>query len=80
MVLEDIDVGARIASARIRYGMTQRALAARIGVSVKSMSAIERGVTEGPDARIIAAIARVLGCTTDYLLGLSNELTVDREK
>jgi transcriptional regulator with XRE-family HTH domain len=79
MVLDEIDIGRRVASARELAGITQRNLAARIGVSVNTLSRIEVGVTENPNARIISDIAQALGCTTDYLLGLSDVLTVKKD-
>ena len=78
MILDDIRIGARIASARHLAGLKQRDLAERIGVSVNTLSRIEVGETKNPNARIIASIADALGCSTDYLLGLSSDLKVKK--
>lgn len=72
-------IGSRVASARRRIGITQKELARRAGCSVKTLSYIETGETEGPDARIIAGIARSLGVSCDYLLGVTDELVVAGE-
>jgi transcriptional regulator with XRE-family HTH domain len=49
-------------------GMTQEALAEAVGVSPLSIRNIETGRTCNPTVRTLAAIARVLGVSTDNLV------------
>ena len=77
--MRTIDIGLRVASARHRRGISQAELARRADCSLKTLNYIETGRTEGPDARIIAGIAEGLGCSADYLLGLSDELRIKAE-
>lgn len=65
-------IGKRIRAARERYGMSQAELARRVKISPQSMNVLELGKTD-PRSSLIAAIARVLHVTTDYLHGLSEE-------
>lgn len=74
--MRQIDIGLRVSSARNRRGLSQAELAKRAECSTKTLSFIETGKTEGPDARIIAGIARGLGVSCDYLLGISDELAI----
>lgn len=61
--------GQRILRLRKRAGLTQKALADRVGVSASQISALEADErTEGPQARKIVPLARALGVSTDYLL------------
>jgi len=60
-------LGTRIRKARERARISQAELARRIGISLTSMNAIERGHTD-PRASRIVAIARELGVSTDALL------------
>lgn len=61
-----------IASERRRAGLTQRALADRLGVSLSKVSRWETGrcVPFGAD---LVKMHEVFGCSTDYLLGISEE-------
>ena len=66
------NLGNRISDLLQRYGLTQRELAERVGVTEVSMSRYIKGerVPKGP---IIANIAKVLHTTSDYLLGQEPE-------
>src|SRR5205085_11572325 len=65
-------IGKRIRAARRRSGISQAELARRIQISAQWMWTIEQGQVE-PRASHVAAIARVLGCSGDYLLGLTDD-------
>jgi transcriptional regulator with XRE-family HTH domain len=65
-------VGRRIRAARLKYGMTGAELARRVGITPQNLNVIERGNTD-PRASHVAAIARVLRVSTDYLLGLTDK-------
>jgi len=62
-------LGDRIRIARARLHITQAELARRIHISATAMHAIESGGAD-PRASRIAALAAVLGVSTDYLLGM----------
>lgn len=53
-------VGELIRTQRQRYGMAQKELAKRIGVTQVSLSAIERGETHDPHFSIVRRAAEVL--------------------
>jgi transcriptional regulator with XRE-family HTH domain len=73
LIFED-SLGRRVMSARMRRGVRQGELARAIGVSQNTLSLIEKGETQDPRSSIITNIARVLHVSTDYLLGLTDEI------
>lgn len=69
-------IGNRIGRLRRQAGMTQEALAEKLGVSSQAVSKWENDLS-CPDISLLPELARVLGCTTDELLtGKSNEVRV----
>ena len=62
------DVGLRISQARSKRGLTQQALADRIGRSVSSLSGYELEA-QLPPLEIAKDIATVLNVSLDYLAG-----------
>ena len=66
-------VGERILVARRRQRLAQKDLAATIGMSQKHLSQVETGVKHGLHLRAEAVIrlAKALGVSADYLLGLT---------
>ncbi len=67
----------RIKSLRLEHDMSQRALAAKIGCSQKSIDYWEKGLSE-PTAGFICALADCFACSTDYLLGREDDFGVVR--
>jgi len=67
-------LGERIRMHRARLKLSQTELGKRVGLSTNSISAIESGHVD-PKASKIKAIAKVLGVSTDYLLGMDEEET-----
>ncbi|MDE5943451.1 MAG: helix-turn-helix domain-containing protein [Clostridia bacterium] len=63
----------RIKQLRNEANLSQRALAAKINCSQKSVDLWEKGITE-PKADIIVALANVFECTCDYLLEREDDL------
>lgn len=63
--------GERVREIRKLRGLTQGELADHIGVSRPQFSNLERGATD-TSLRSLVCLAQALGCTTDYLLGLSD--------
>jgi transcriptional regulator with XRE-family HTH domain len=62
-------LGARIARLRRDLGMTQAELAERLGVTQPAVSDYENGDIRLP-ADVVVEIARIVGVSTDELLGL----------
>lgn len=67
--------GRNICSERHRLGLTQLEMADRIGVSVNAVSAWENGSFE-PNINSLKKLSQLFSCSTDYLLGLTDERTV----
>jgi ribosome-binding protein aMBF1 (putative translation factor) len=65
-------IGERIAHARIRRGWNQSELARRLGKPRQHLSQIEQGKQQ-PRAELLVDLATVLGVSTDYLLGRTQE-------
>jgi transcriptional regulator with XRE-family HTH domain len=61
--------GSRMAELRHRAGLSQRALAAELGISQR-MVAYYEGQTEHPPAHLLGPLCAVLGVSSDALLGL----------
>ncbi|MCT4583759.1 MAG: helix-turn-helix transcriptional regulator [Peptostreptococcaceae bacterium] len=57
--------------------MTQRELSKKICVSPQVISNWERGYTKGIDLEILCKLSKVLNCSVDNLLGLSNECVIE---
>lgn len=70
-------LGARIASARGFNRLGQNELAKIIGVSKQTISNWENG-RRTPDADLIRKLCETLGCTSDYLLGLTDSFIQKR--
>lgn len=64
-------VGRRIAEARRKSGITQSALAVRVGVTAQAVSKWEQG-RSCPDIAILDEIADALGISLFELLGMGN--------
>ena len=62
----------KIKALRKEQGLTQRAVAERIGCSQKSIDCWEKGMSE-PTAGFICALADCSMCSTDYLLGREDD-------
>ena len=74
-------VGERIKTLRLERGYTLRALAQRSGISQGTLSMIENGTRDGENltARTIRRLAKALGTTTDYLVGMYKDETEQEE-
>ncbi len=60
------EIGARIKAMRKSHGLTQEQLSERLDISVKHMSAVERGIASFSLERMIDLCA-ILDCDMDYL-------------
>jgi transcriptional regulator with XRE-family HTH domain len=72
-------LGERIHLIRRRQGLTQHALADAIGLNKTTIARLEQGNIKDLGGRAVAKLADVLGTTTDYLLGRTEESGVDSE-
>lgn len=64
-----VPIGERIRAAREERGETQEYLAQQVGISRPALANIEMGRQDVPTVKLVA-IARYLGVSTDYLLGM----------
>ena len=62
-------IGARIRTSRSTYGMSQAELGRRLGITRQQMNSIELD-RQRPSGDQVAAIARILRVSGNYLLGL----------
>jgi transcriptional regulator with XRE-family HTH domain len=65
--------GIRVEKMRTRRHLSTQDLAERTGLSYQSLWRIERGQHKEPGVFTTAKIARALGCTTDYLIGMQED-------
>lgn len=72
-------LGDRIRKAREHYGMSQAELARRVKISKQALYQMESGKTEDPGVLKIKAIATTLRVNIAYLLGMSDDMTSERE-
>ncbi len=72
------NIGLRIKELRKKSGLTQEKLADYLGVTYKSVSKWECGLTT-PDLALIGPLTKILHVSADELLGLTSEDT-EREK
>lgn len=71
------NIGQKIKELRKKNDMTQEKLADLLGVTYQSVSKWECGVTS-PDLSLIPPLTKLLHCTSDELLGLTEDDTVHR--
>ncbi|MBE6845345.1 MAG: helix-turn-helix transcriptional regulator [Ruminococcus sp.] len=62
-----MSLGKKITLMREKLGITQTELAERIQANQSTISKIEHGINK-PSAAVIYKIAKVLGCTVEYLM------------
>lgn len=72
-----IPLSERLKTARKRLGLTQSQVAEAAGISKTSQNQYEKG-TRVPDAVTIAAIAKVLDVSCDFLLGFTDDPHTNR--
>src|SRR5262245_12034744 len=73
-------LGERILILRRRQGMTQKELAKESFMNTNTIARLEQGNLKDLGGQSVAKIARALGTSTDYLLGLSEEIDKDSER
>ena len=73
-------LGTRVSKLRREHKMSQQELAARVGVNQSFISKIESGEQPHPNAAVLTRLAKVLVCTTDYLVGMHEEDEEESER
>ena len=71
--------GDRLIRAREQRGWTQQELAARAGIRYETISRIEHGAHKEPRVYVAVALAKALGTTVDYLVGMYEDDEHTRE-
>ena len=72
-------LGERILILRRRQDMTQQQLAKEAGLNKNTIARLEQGNLKDLGGRLVAKLAKALGTSTDYLLGLTEESGVESE-
>ena len=72
-----MEIGNQIKQLRIRRGVTQEALAQRLGVTAQAVSKWERGAAT-PDIGMLPDISAYFGITIDELFALSDDTRMER--
>jgi transcriptional regulator with XRE-family HTH domain len=66
-------IGEKIQRLRGQRNWSQADLAELSGVKQSLLSRIERGSRPNPTADVLRKLAKALGCTTDYLVGMHED-------
>jgi transcriptional regulator with XRE-family HTH domain len=67
--------GERLRRIREQRGLTQQELAERAGIRYETINRIENGKHAEPRVYVGVALAKALGVTMDYLVGMYDEST-----
>jgi transcriptional regulator with XRE-family HTH domain len=68
-----MSIGAKVRQLRTARKLTQQELAERAGVSQAIISKIETEARDNVTSDVLKALAKTLGCTTDYLVGMHED-------
>lgn len=71
-----LDLADKIKYLRDKHGMTQTALAKKLGISRSAVNSWEMSLSLPSLANIIE-MTRIFNVTADYILNLSNQVTLD---
>ena len=72
-----MDIGKQIRALRVRRGVTQEAMARRLGVSAQAVSKWERGAA-APDIAMLPELSVYLGVSIDELFSLADDTRMER--
>lgn len=67
-------IGNRLKDVREEKGLTQRDVARAAGISQSTYSDLERGDSAGRSLEVLAQVAKGIGVSADYLLGIEQEV------
>jgi transcriptional regulator with XRE-family HTH domain len=65
-------IGHRVRSARQAKGMSQGEVAVALGIQQSRLSELEHGESKGMRVHLLIALSELLGCSTDWLLNLTD--------
>ena len=68
-----MSIGAKVYRLRTEKKLTQQELADRAHISQAIISKLERKARMNVHSDVLKSLATVLGCTTDYLVGMHEE-------
>ena len=68
-----MSIGQKVLRLRMAKKLTQQELAERAGVSQAIISKIETDRRNNVTSDVLKGLAKVLGCTTDYLVGMHED-------
>lgn len=71
-----MNMGEKLYSLRIEKKLTQKQLAARIGLAISAVFSYESG-SRYPSFETLIKLARIFHVSTDYLLGLTEKRSID---
>lgn len=71
-----VNMGEKLKSLRIEKNLTQKQVADRVGVAISAISSYESG-TRYPSYEVLIKLARIYHVSTDYLLGISGNRSLD---
>lgn len=71
-----VELGGKLRALRRAKGLTQKQLADQLGMTKSVISAYETDL-RSPSYDVLIRIASIFGTTTDYLLGIEHDATVD---
>jgi repressor LexA len=77
---KDLKFNQKISEVRKRFGLSQDALAAKIGVSGSAIGLIEKGRSKSPSAELLASLTTELGVNPTWLLTGEGEMLLTDEK
>lgn len=71
-----VDFGSNLKELRLKYKMTQKELADKIGVT-KSVVSYYELQERSPSPEVLIKLSRIFNVTTDYLLGIEHTHSID---
>jgi len=71
-----VEFGLRLKTLRKQAGLTQKQLAAQLGIT-KSVVSFYELQSRSPSPEVLAKLAQIFHVSADYLLGLDNRETID---
>jgi len=74
--VKPVDFGNKLKELRVQAGMTQKQLAALVGVT-KSVISFYELHERSPSPEVLIKLAQIFHVTTDYLLGVDKSDTLD---
>ena len=71
-----VNMGDKLKSLRIENKYTQKQISERIGLAISAVSSYESGARY-PSYDVLVKLSRIYHVSTDYLLGVTSQRTID---